>query len=240
MTAVQISPARSGLNVDRAALFAGTFLVALALLAFEINTVRTINFAVGPSLIYLAIALAMLGLSGASSLLSLFDIRTLPVRREILLFWLCAAIAVLLVYAHFLAADQKAALNAVVAEAGRANGLKGVLIAGIGHGLATAFVIGIGLSLPYFLFGALLALLFTTTDNQLYGRLYASDLIGAAVGCVAAILVMETTDYAVSVTAPAVAVLLAGVAYVWPVHRLLAAGGIVAAIALAVLPRADW
>ncbi len=240
MTAVQISPARLGITADRAALFAGTFLVALALLAFEINTVRTINFAVGPSLIYLAIALAMLGLSGASSLLSLFDIRAVPVRREILLFWMCAAIAALLVYAHFLAADQKAALNAAVAEAGRAGGLKGVLIAGIGHGLKTAFVVGIGLSLPYFLFGALLALLFTTSDSQLYGRLYASDLIGAAAGCMAAILLMETTDYAVSVTAPAVVVLCAGVAYVWPVHRALAAAGAVAALALAVLPRSDW
>jgi hypothetical protein len=240
MTAVTISSAGFGTVIDRISLFAGTFLVAFALLAFEINTVRTINFAVGPSLIYLAIALAMLGLSGASSLLSLFDIRTLPVRREILLFWLCVAIAALLVHAHFLAADQKAILNAVVAEAGRNDGLKGVLVAGIGYGLKTAFVVGLGLSLPYFLFGALLALLFTTTDAGLYGRLYASDLIGAAVGCVAAILVMETTDYALSVTVPAVVVLLAAAAYVWPARRMLAAAGILAAVALGLLPRADW
>ncbi|MDH3230638.1 MAG: hypothetical protein OEN55_12680 [Alphaproteobacteria bacterium] len=240
MTAIQISPARFGTAIARVSLFAGTFLVALALLAFEINTVRTINFAVGPSLIYLAIALAMLGLSGASSLLSLFDIRSLPVRREILLFWLCVAIAALLVHAHFLAADQKALLNAVVAEAGRADGLRGVLVAGIAHGLKTAFVVGIGLSLPYFVFGALLALLFTTTDSEMYGRLYASDLIGAAIGCMAAILLMETTDYAFSVTAPAIVVLLAGAAYVWPVRRTLAAAGVIGAIALGVLPRADW
>lgn len=240
MTAIPMSSAGLGTVTDKASLFAGTFLVAFALLAFEINTVRTINFAVGPSLIYLAIALAMLGLSGASSLLSLFDIRALPVKREILLFWLCIAIAALLVQAHFLAADQKAVLNAAVASAGRADGLRGVLVAGIGYGLKSAFVIGIGLSLPYFLFGALLALLFTTTNNRMYGRLYASDLIGAAVGCMAAILVMETTDYAFSVTAPAVVVLLAGAAYVWPAHRMLAAAGVVAAVALAVLPRADW
>jgi spermidine synthase len=240
MTAIPMSSAGLGTATDRVSLFAGTFLVAFALLAFEINTVRTINFAVGPSLIYLAIALAMLGLSGASSLLSLFDIRAVPVKREILLFWLCVAIAALLVFAHFLAADQKELLNAAVAEAGRANGLRGVLAAGIGYGLKTAFVVGIGLSLPYFLFGALLALLFTTTDNQVYGRLYASDLVGAAVGCMAAILVMETTEYAFSVTAPAVVVLLAGAAYVWPARRMLAAAGALGAVALSVLPRADW
>ncbi|UCH73955.1 MAG: hypothetical protein JSU82_16820, partial [Rhodospirillales bacterium] len=239
MTAISLNSAGFGSAIDRAGVFAGTFLVALALLAFEINTVRTINFVVGPSLIYLAIALAMLGLSGASSLLSLFDVRALPIRREILLFWLCAVIAVLLVHAHFLAADQKALLNSIVAAAGRADGLKGVLVAGIAHGLKTAFVIGIGLSLPYFLFGALLALLFTTTDTRWYGRLYASDLIGAAVGCMAAILLMEATSYAFSVTVPAVLVLLAGVAYVWSVQRALGTAGIVAAAVLAILPQID-
>lgn len=227
-------------STDRVSLYIGTFLVALALLAFEINTVRTINFSVGPSLIYLAIALAMLGLSGASSLLSLFDIRRLRVRRGVLLFWLCAAVAVLLVSSHFLAAEQKALLNDAVATAGRASGLKGVLIAGIGYGLKAALVIGIGLSLPYFLFGALLALLFTTTDNKLYGKLYASDLVGAAVGCGLAILVMETTRYAFSVTAPAVVVFVAGAAYAWPESRKLAGLGVGAALCLAALPRADW
>lgn len=225
---------------QRISLFTGTFLVALALLAFEINTVRTINFAVGPSLIYLAIALAMLGLSGASSLLSLFDIRKLPVRRGVMLFWLCTAIAILLVLAHFIAADQKAALNAVVADAGRADGLSGVLVASMKDGLTTAFVIGLALSLPYFLFGALLALLFTTSDNRLYGRLYASDMIGAALGCGAAILIMETTGYAFSVTAPAIAVLIAGSAYAWPASRKLALMGIAAGFVLGLLPGADW
>lgn len=229
-----------GPGKDQFSLYAGTFLVALALLAFEINTVRTINFAVGPSLIYLAIALAMLGLSGASSLLSLFDIRNLPFRRSILLFWFCVAIASLLVLAHFIAADQKAALNALIADAGRANGLGGVLVASIRYGLTTAFAIGLGLSLPYFLFGALLALLFTTSDNRLYGRLYASDLIGAALGCIAAILLMETTSYAFSVTAPAAVVLIAGSAYAWPASRKLAILGIAGALALGLLPQTGW
>ena len=225
---------------DRISLYIGTFLVALALLAFEINTVRTINFAVGPSLIYLAIALAMLGLSGASSLLSLFDIRRLPVRRGVLLFWLCAAVAMLLVFAHFLAAGQKTVLNEALAKAGSVDGLKGVLVASMGHGLEAALIVGIGLSLPYFLFGGLLALLFTTTDNKLYGRLYASDLVGAAVGCGLAILVMETTGYAFSVTAPAVVVFVAGATYAWPESRKLAGLGIGAAFCLAALPSVDW
>ena len=45
----------------------GTFLISFALLSFEITTIRTINFVVGPSYIYSAIALAMLGLSAAGT-----------------------------------------------------------------------------------------------------------------------------------------------------------------------------
>lgn len=92
-------------GVSRGWLFAGTFLVALALLAFEVATVRTINFTVGPSHIYIAIALAMLGLSGAGSFLSLFNIRAMRLPRETVLFWLCVAIALLLVASHFFVAE---------------------------------------------------------------------------------------------------------------------------------------
>lgn len=54
--------------------YLGTFLIAFALLSFELTTVRTINFTVGPSYIFTAIALALLGLSAAGSLVSLIDL----------------------------------------------------------------------------------------------------------------------------------------------------------------------
>ena len=221
---------------NRRWLFAGTFLVSLALLAFEVMTVRTINFTVGPSYIYIAIALAMLGLSGAGSILSLVNLRALRFPRDQLLFWICVAIALLLLFSHFLAADLKAELNPGVRAAGISEGLPGVVTAGAVGGFVSALKVGLSLSLPYFLFGALLTLLFTSTDDCIYGRLYASDLIGAALGCVCAIVVMELTGYAVSVTAPAIAVLLGGACYVWPSSRRLGMLGVVAAALVSVLP----
>ena len=221
---------------NRRWLFAGTFLVSLALLAFEVMTVRTINFTVGPSYIYIAIALAMLGLSGAGSILSLVNLRALRFPRDQLLFWICVAIALLLLFSHFLAADLKAELNAAVRAAGISEGLPGVVTAGAVGGFVSALKVGLSLSLPYFLFDALLTLLFTSTDDCIYGRLYASDLIGAALGCVCAIIVMELTGYAVSVTAPAIAVLLGGACYVWPSSRRLGMLGVAAAALVSVLP----
>jgi hypothetical protein len=221
-------------------LFAGTFMVALALLAFEVATVRTINFTVGPSHIYIAIALAMLGLSGAGSFLSLFDIRAMRFRRETVLFWLCVAIALLLVASHFFVAEVKDDLNSAIAAAGRDMGILGIVRVTLSQGLLSALSIGLSLSLPYFLFGALLTVLFVTTDDKVYGRLYASDLIGAATGCVVAILLMELTSYAFSVTAPAAVVLLGAAFYAWPASRRLGMAGLAGAALLAILPALDW
>lgn len=229
----------TGFDARRISIFAGTFLVSLALLAFEITTVRTISFTVGPSYIYVAIALAMLGLSGAGSLLSLFDLRALRISREKALFWICVAVAALLLHSHFVAAETKHELNAVLAEAGRNGGIHGVVRALFATGFFSAFSVGASLTAPYFLFGALLAYLFVTTDDRIYGRLYGADLIGAALGSVGAIVVMETTDYAVSVTVPAVAVMAAAAAYVWPASGRLAAAGLAGAGLLAALPAFD-
>ncbi len=90
--------------------FLGTFLIAFALLSFELTTVRTINFTVGPSYIYTAIALALLGLSAAGSLVSLIDLRSIKVPRD-QIFWIgCVCIAALLIYSNFLAADVEGSL----------------------------------------------------------------------------------------------------------------------------------
>ncbi len=223
-------------TAERRWLFAGTFLVSLALLAFEVMTVRTINFTVGPSYIYVAIALAMLGLSGAGSIMSLVDIRALPLPRPHLLFAICIAVALLLLCVHFLTADLKAGLNAAIREAGQKDGLAGVVRTSRIDGFSLALGIGVTLSLPYFLFGALLTILFSTSDGQIYGRLYASDLIGAALGCIGAIALMEWTGYAFSVTAPAVAALLGASCYVWPTSRKLAGLALAGAALLAAMP----
>lgn len=216
--------------------YAGTFLIAFSLLAFEISTVRTINFTVGPSFIYFAIALAMLGLSAAGSILSLFDLRRLASRRAEILFWASLGIVILLLATHFFAAESKGHLNTVLEQAGRSGGTQAVVRTLAVRSLASALQIGLLLSLPYFLFGALLSFLFATSAGQAYGRLYAADLIGAAAGCLSAILVMESTGYAFSVTFPAAIAALAAAAFAAATHRRLALGGLAAAALLCLLP----
>ena len=213
----------------------GTFLICCALLAFEVSTVRTINFSIGPSYIFIAISLAMLGLTAAGSLLSLFDLSAIKVRREFVLAGLCVAIAVLLILCQVFVAASKDALNAQVRQAGEAGGLGQIVGVLMMNGTQEALRIGLFLTLPYFLFGSLLSFLFATTRTREYALLYAVDLLGAAVGCVLVVAVMQLTSYPVSVTIPAVCALLAGAAYVYTAKRLVSLAVIGLVIALSAL-----
>ena len=218
------------------ALCAGTFLICFSLLAFEISTVRTISFAIGQSFIYVAIAIAMLGLTAAGSVLSLFDLNKIKAQRGVVLFWACIAIALLLVIAQFLVASNKQMLNELVEAAGREGGLKAMLPILLFDGFRAALKIGFFLCLPYFLFGGLLSYLFATSKSHQQGKLYAADLIGAAAGCIGAVVVMETTGFALSVTVPAIVAALAAVAFVASYDRKFVIGGLATAAALWAAP----
>ncbi len=218
----------------------GTFLISFALLSFEITTIRTINFVVGPSYIYSAIALAMLGLSAAGTILSLIDIKAKSPSRDRVLFWICVGIAIFLVLSQFLTADVKGDINNALEAAGRQGGWVAIVKKLILQSLSAAVMIGGLLLLPYFLFGALLSYLFVTTDRHAFGAVYAADLIGAAFGSIGAIIVMESTSYAFSVTFPPLLALLAAAAYGAPCGRRFVVSALAAAAVLGILPAAGW
>lgn len=222
--------ARSGLS-----LIAGTFLICLSMLAFEVSTVRSINFAIGPSHIFIAISLAMLGLTAAGSVLSLFDLTSSARRRRMVLGLLCLGIGLCIVGSHVALAAIKDTLNAIVREAGKTGELRGVVGTLLVYGAPYALKMGLILSLPYFLFGTLLSYLFATVPTREYARLYAADLIGAALGCAAIVLVMETTGYGFSVTFPAILALLSGAVFLWPSGPVAAAIPASLAVVVAVL-----
>lgn len=221
---------------ERIWLAAGTFLICLALLAFEVSTVRTINFAIGPSFIYVAIAIAMLGMTSAGSLFSMVDLNAVRVERSQVLFGTCLAIALLLVAAHLLVTAEKENLNRAVAAAGQEGGLSAILPVLMFKGSGAALKIGLFLCLPYFLFGGLLSYLFATSSSREQGGLYAADLIGAAAGCAGAVIVMETTGYAFSVTAPAIVAALAASAFAAARSRMRALAGLAVAALLLAAP----
>src|SRR5262249_4649410 len=141
---------------------------------------------------------------------------------------------------HCMTAETKAALNDAVARAGHAEGLNGVARALGGQSMRAVLRIGLALSLPYFLFGGTLAFLFATSQGKIYGRLYAADLIGAALGSIAAIAIMESADYALSVPAPGVVAALAAATFAAPRSRPLAFGGLLAAVGLLIASAMPW
>ncbi len=216
------------------------FLLSFSLLSFEIITVRSINFVLGPSHIYVAIALAMLGLSAAGSLLSFIDLRRITGSGEVLFGGLCVVLAVMLVGCHMLVALEKDVVNASVAAAGRAGGLDAVVRTWVREGLTSSLKVGVFLGAPYFIFGVILSLLFATQDAKRYAALYGADLIGAALGSVGAVVVMEVFDFAASVTFPAVVAALAGVCFAGPLNKKTAVFGAFATALLLMAPWNSW
>jgi hypothetical protein len=221
-------------------LVVGTFLLAFAFVSFEITTIRTINFVLGPGYIYFAIAIAMLGFSAAGSILSLADLKFDRASRDLLLVLICVGAAALILLAHFLTSEAKQELNAAVRAAGLKNGFVGAVSTTAAGGLVTALRTGLVLSLPYFSIGAGLSLLFATVRSRSYGLLYAADLIGAAAGCIVAILIMEVAGYAFSATLPAIAAVIAAAAFAISVNMRLVLVGLGLASSLLILPFADF
>jgi len=237
---INLKLAKLVLSSDNLWVYCGTFLISFAILAFEITTVRTINFVIDSRFVYFAIAIAMLGLSVAGSVLSCLSCDSWKIPRELVLFAACLATAGSFIACHFLAADLKQEFNQSLSIAGHAGGLEQILTV-LGHKHFTiAFTLGAALSLPYFLFGILIGYLFVNSRREGYASLYAVDLVGAALGSVSAIVIMEASQYAMSVTLPAVIAVLAAVAYITPLNRYLAIFGVAVAILLAAAPWSAW
>ena len=179
-------------------------------------------------------------LSAAGSLVSLIDLQSITTPRHKIFWFGCVCIAALLILSNFMAVDVKQSLNATIETAGRANGFTGAVGAFFISGLFASIFIGLALSLPHFLFGCLFSYLFATSDRDTYGTYYAADLIGAAVGSIAAVLFMEVTSYAVSVTAPAIVALLAAAAFAVSWNSRWVIAGLAGAVLVAVVSSTGW
>lgn len=183
----------------------GTFLLCLSLLVYEIFSSRLLSVVVGDHLIYYVFAMAMLGMSFASSLMSV--VRWRPVghlreRAQSLLcvgFGLCFAATLVAVTrfnrelnAHFGAAVDTGGLAALIDSVASSSGLVTALVGGL-------------LAIPYFVFGLAITYLFESARAETYPRLYFADLLGAATGCVLCIAVLEWGGYsgALSLVIPA-------------------------------------
>lgn len=211
----------------------GTFFVALALLLFEVLSARTMSFVLGSGYVYFVIGLAMLGLSAAGSIMSLMRLQFDARRRDLILYWSCVALAVIVLANFLLSAIFKDYVNAISLQQAKGGGFEGVILNIISSRLRVAMLVGLMFSIPYFAFGFIITLIFATSREELYNKIYFADLIGASLGCVAAVVLMEYSSFAASAVAAPMFCLLAGAAYI---RRQVRPGTLAVATLAAALP----
>ena len=191
----------------------GTFLVAFSLLFFEVFSTIVMSFVLGSGYIYFVIGIALLGLSAAASVMSVMELKLNERHRALALYWACVLLAALLVVNLILFVQFKQQINFGVEIAAREGGISGIVRKILSGQLWVAVWIGAAMSVPYFLFGAIITLIFKSSPSQLFHKIYFADLVGAALGCVTAIVSLEWGGYALTAIIPSMLAMLAGAAY---------------------------
>jgi hypothetical protein len=90
-------------------------------------------------------------------------------------------------------------------------------------------LVGCVQSIPYFIFGVFITILFRSIGTQQYHAIYAADLIGAAAGCVLAIVSLEYFSYRGGTVLILVSTLMASFCF----YPLGSRAGMVASVLLA-------
>jgi hypothetical protein len=173
----------------------GTAFVSGGLLVFQILSSRLLGLVLDGSVIIMAIAIAMLGMGVATSLVSIRS-RNIAQRSSRRLAWIGIATGLSYVLSLLLVANANDAFNRALESAVGEGGLSGFT----GLYTTTVFskmgIVGGLLFIPYFMFGLFIAELFASVRTEDYHRVYAADLIGAAVGCVLSAVMLDLTGYA--------------------------------------------
>ncbi|MBW2101629.1 MAG: hypothetical protein JRH05_02960 [Deltaproteobacteria bacterium] len=169
----------------------GTFFLCLGLLAYELLCARLMAVVVGPHMVYGVIAMAMLGAAAACTLVTVWGRSGFS--RYTWLFCLLLTVACLTVIWATCAYFRVS--NSAVWEGSGGESILSLLGAIRRNVFYTSFVVGALLSIPYVLFGIVLASLFKDLDSRDYHRVYGADLLGAAGGCAALVGVLELWGY---------------------------------------------
>ncbi|MAG58130.1 MAG: hypothetical protein CMJ83_17735 [Planctomycetes bacterium] len=194
-------------------MYLGTFLACLGALFLEILATRVLGVVTGPETIYYTVATAMLGMGAAGSLLTVLKWNPTAERARRQAAVLCVLAAVSVVFLFAFSRWLKAELNAAGDRAVAGGGLEG-LIGDLANGrIGVALTLGGAMSLPYFFYGLLIALLFKIVPRERQTRLYAADLVGAALGCLGAIVALEAGGFAPPLALAIGLPLLAAAAY---------------------------
>lgn len=224
------------MNQNRSVL-TGTFLLCFGMLAFEILSTRLLSIVVGPYLVIFVIALAMLGMSFAASLLSI---------RTRWTTWLSApgAIPALTVLLAFSYVASLFALNLTgdyfndhVRSAIEDGGIESFVDFVLRTLPLKVSLAGFILAAPYVVFGLVIVLIFKRAKGAALHRIYFADLLGAAAGAAVCIVVMEFGGYAATCLLIVISTILAFVAFGSGPSRIpLAAAGVTLTLVLFLTP----
>lgn len=195
----------------------GLVLISTMTLCYEVIQTRIFSYSLHPVIAYTAIAIAMLGFGLGATVLSL---RPAPVREGLnaWLSWACSALALCVV-----------AVNGWFAHTSQ-----NVITVGnpeISWGWSAAVLLPC--IVPYFLSGLVTAAILEANVSRI-GRTYFLNLVGSALGCVAAILMLRPLGAEVIVGISAASAALAALLFGIPErgwHRVAALAALALALA---------
>lgn len=174
----------------------GTALICLSILAYEILSTRIVGVALDLHFVILPIALAMMGMGVATSFMSLGVLSKAPERRTATLSWLTTGLGLSYLLGLAALTAYGSWVNAGLDHVMEAGGLSGLADAIRDNLKFRLVVVGAVLISPFLLFGAFIAYLFRSLPGSEYHKFYAADLIGAAAGCILAIVSLNYLGYA--------------------------------------------
>jgi hypothetical protein len=175
---------------------AGTALVCFSLLVYELFSARLLSVVVEGQMAIFAIAFAMLGMGAATSIMSVTNWPRSGTNRDESLSRLAMILGLAYPLCLMLVAAASEQTNTILEAAMTAGGFHG-LIDTIRENFLTQMIwVGSILFVPYFVFGIFIAALFKSCKQNDYPAFYAADLIGASLGCVFFVIVMDSLDYA--------------------------------------------
>lgn len=142
-----------------------------------------------------AIAFAMLGMGAATSIMCLTDRPRPGAGQDAVLGRLATILGLAYPVCLLLVAAASEQTNTTLEAAISVGGFNGLIGAIRDNFLGQMIWVGSILFVPYFLFGIFIAALFRTCRQADYHAFYAADLIGASLGCIVFVVVLDTFGY---------------------------------------------
>lgn len=174
---------------------AGTGLICLGLLVYEVLSVRLLSIVIGGPLAIFAIAFAMLGMGAATSFMTVNKWPDVGRDSNVILARVATVLGLAYPLCIFLLTLSSEHVNATLEGAMAVDGLAGLIDAIRDNLVWRMLWVGAVMFIPYFIFGVFIAALFKSAGESEYHQYYAADLIGASLGCILFVIVLDHFGY---------------------------------------------